>query len=64
MHLDQDTWFPYPPHQKDTNPVVEYGNLESLHDAKHGIQMGIASKYCDDGKVGNTWYKMKYITRV
>lgn len=51
-------WFPQPlGKQFDDNPTIEY-NPESLdkdkselYDSHHGIQMGVVSHKCDDGKV-------------
>lgn len=45
-------WFPYAPKQFDTNPEIDFSNVpKELHDSVHGIQMGVLSDKCDNGKV-------------
>lgn len=47
-------WFPGAPDKPDTNPVVNENQMHMLHDANHGIKMGVSSPLCDDGKTNLT----------
>ncbi|KAF2893780.1 hypothetical protein ILUMI_12391 [Ignelater luminosus] len=53
----QGKWFPQSPDKAvDDNPLVDYsgGAHHDLSNPKHGINMGIPSPHCDDGKVNIT----------
>ncbi|KAL1498121.1 hypothetical protein ABEB36_008974 [Hypothenemus hampei] len=45
-------WFPHSPGDVDANQIVT--DNRDLHDAHHGIAMGIVDSSCDDGKINLT----------